>query len=61
MVRAKNADPSLTEEADRLIGQYRQYFPEKSEAFMYNLTDGDRYTVNCGGMSAATTVRTQSK
>lgn len=61
MVRAKNADPSLTEEADRLIGQYRQYFPEKAEAFMYNLTDGDRYTVNCGGMSAVTTVRTQSK
>ncbi len=61
MVRAKNADPSLTEEADRLIGQYRQYFPEKSEAFMYNLTDGERYTVNCGGMSAVTTVRTQSK
>lgn len=61
MVRAKNADPNLAEEADRYIGQYRQYFPEKSEAFMYNLTDGERYTVNCGGMSAVTTVRTQSK
>ena len=61
MIRAKNADPSLAEEADRLTAQYRQYFPEKSEAFMYNLTDGERYTVNCGGMSAVTTVRTQTK
>lgn len=61
MVRAKNADPSLSDEADRMIAQYRRYFPEKSEAFMYNLLDGERYTVNCGGMSAVTTVRTQSK
>ncbi len=61
MIRAKNTDPGLSEEADRMIIQYRQYFPEKAEAFMYNLTDGDRYTVNCAGMSAVTTVRTQSK
>ena len=61
MVKARNADPSLSEEADKLAAQYRQYFPEKSEAFMYNLTDGERYTVNCGGMSAVTTVRTQTK
>lgn len=61
MIRAKNADPALKEEADRMIAQYRQYFPEKSEAFMYNLTDGESYTVNCAGMSAVTTVRTQTK
>ncbi len=61
MVKAKNADPTLEEEANKMIVQYRQYFPEKSEAFMYNLTDGQSYRVSCGGMSATTTVRTQSK
>ena len=61
MQKAKAADASLASEADKLIAQYRQYFPEKSEAFMYNLTDGDSYTVTCGGMSATTKVRTQSK
>ena len=29
------------------------------EAFMYNFTDGQSYTVNCSGMTATTTVRTQ--
>ena len=58
MVKAKNADPSLTEAADRAIGQYRGYFPKTDVAFMYNLTNGQGYTVSCGGMRASTTVRT---
>lgn len=61
MYKAKSADETLAEEADRMIAQYRQYFPEKSEAFMYNLTDGETYRVSCGGLTATTTVRTQSK
>ena len=61
MQKAAAADAALAPEANKLAAQYRQYFPEKSEAFMYNLTDGDRYTVNCNGMSATTTVRTQTK
>jgi len=58
MAKAKNADPSLAEEANRYIGQYSAYFPKTEDAFMYDLTNGDSYTVSCGGMRAVTTVRT---
>lgn len=58
MAKAKNADPSLTEEANRYIGQYSSYFPQTAEAFMYDITNGQSYTVSCGGMRATTTVRT---
>ena len=57
--KAKNADPSLAEDANNMIKQYRAYFPQTAEAFMYNVTDGDSYTVSCGGMRAVTTVKTQ--
>lgn len=59
MVKAKNADPSLAEEANNYIAQYSKYYPQTAEAFMYDVTDGDSYTVSCGGMRAVTTVRTQ--
>lgn len=58
MTKAKNADPSLAEEANRFIGQYSAYFPKTADAFMYDLTKGQSYTVSCGGMRAVTTVRT---
>ncbi len=58
LVKAKNADPSLAQEADDLIRSYRQYFPKTEDAFMYNLVDGNPYTISCGGLSASTTVRT---
>ena len=57
--KAKNADPSLTEDANKLIGSYSAYYPQTAEAFMYDLTNGQSYTVSCGGMRATTTVRTQ--
>ena len=60
MVKAKNADASLAEEANSMIAQYAKYYPQKSEDFMYNVLDGQSYTVNCGGMTAVTTVRTQN-
>ena len=59
MQKAKNADPALAEDADRMISQYRAYFRQTAEAFMYNITDGESYTVACNGMRAVTTVRTQ--
>lgn len=59
MQKAKNADPSLTEDANRMIGQFSAYFPQTAEAFMYNITDGESYTVSCNGMRATTIVRTQ--
>lgn len=58
--QAKAADPSLTDEANRLIGAYSGYYPQKAEAFMYDVNPGQSYTVSCGGMRATTTVRTQN-
>lgn len=59
MVKAKNADPSLAAEADSYISSYMKYYPQTAEAFMYNVEDGQSYTVSCGGLRATTTVRTQ--
>ena len=59
MTKAKNADETLTEDANNLIRQYAAYYPQTAEAFMYDVTDGQSYTVSCGGMRAVTTVRTQ--
>ena len=58
MNKAKAADPSLTEDANRYIGQYSKYFPPAADAFMYNVTNGQTYSVVCGNMRATTTVRT---
>ena len=57
--RAKAADPSLAAEANALAGQYSAYFPNKADAFMYDLTDGKAYTVSCGSLRETTTVRTR--
>ena len=59
MIKAKNADPTMAEDVDKQIANYRQYYPMQSDAFMYDIVDGDRYQVNCNGMSESTTVRTQ--
>ncbi len=58
LTKAKAADETLAEEANKLISQYRQYFPKTEDAFMYDLTDGKSYSISCGGMNATTTVRT---
>ena len=60
MVKAKNADESLAEDANNYIRQYSAYFPQTAEAFMYDVINGQSYTVSCGGMRATTTVRTQN-
>ena len=59
MVKAKNADETLAEDANNYIRQYSAYFPQTAEAFMYDVIDGQSYTVSCGGLRATTTVRTQ--
>lgn len=58
MQKAKAADESLSEDANRYISQYSRYFPQTAEAFMYDITNGQSYTVSCAGMTASTTVRT---
>ena len=59
MNKAKAADETLAEDANNLIRQYSAYYPQTAEAFMYDVTDGQSYTVSCGGLRATTTVRTQ--
>ena len=59
MNKAKAADEALTEDVNNMIRQYSAYYPQTAEAFMYDITDGQSYTVSCGGMRATTTVRTQ--
>lgn len=59
MNKAKAADETLAADCDRMIRQYSVYFPQTAEAFMYDLSNGQSYTVSCGGMRATTTVRTQ--
>lgn len=58
MTKAREADASLAEEANELAGQYRRYFPQQADAFMYDVQDGNSYTVSCSGMRESTTVRT---
>ena len=58
MSKAREADPSLASEADQLAGQYRRYFPQQADAFMYDVQDGQAYTAGCGGLRETTTVRT---
>ena len=60
MNKAKAADESLAEDATNHIRQYASYYPQTAEAFMYDVTNGQSYTVSCGGMRAVTTVRTQN-
>ena len=55
--KAKNADPSLTDDANRQISACSAYYPQAAEAFMYDISAGQAYTVSCGGMTATTTVR----
>ncbi len=57
--KAKAADPSLAEESNKLINFCAGYFPQKAEAFMYDILDGQSYSVSCGGLSATTVVRTK--
>ena len=57
--KARSADPELADEAGRMIAQFSRYFPATADAFMYDVRDGQSYTVSCGGLRATTTVRTQ--
>ena len=59
MNKAKAADPTLAADCNNYINQYKVYYPQTAEAFMYDITDGQSYTVSCAGIRAVTTVRTQ--
>lgn len=59
LLKAKKLDSSLADEVNKKIAEYSKYYPMQSEAFMYDVVDGDSYTVSCGGMRETTIVRTQ--
>lgn len=54
--RAKSIDTSIVAQANKLINVYSQYFPDKEEAFFYNVTEGSDYTVK-GWINRTTKVR----
>lgn len=54
--KAKAADESLAEEADRQIAR-NNYAPSAADAFMYGYQNGQSYTVSCSGMTATTSIR----
>lgn len=52
-IKARNVDPSVREEATKLIKTYSQYFPSKNEAFFKNITPGK--TIKVGSWINETT------
>lgn len=46
-IKAKSVDPSISAEANKLIGEYSAYFPTKEDAFFEGITEGSTYTVGC--------------
>lgn len=45
--KAKNIDPSTTEDANKNIKIYSQYFPDTETIFFHGLKPGEKYTVGC--------------
>lgn len=54
--QAKSVDPSVAEEADKLIRTYSKYTPDTSELFMMGYKKGDRITIG-GWIGESTTIR----
>lgn len=54
---AKRKDPGLTEECNKKIALYSQYFPSSGAAFFHDYTDGMTYKVGCW-INESTIVRT---
>ena len=55
-IQAKNADPSLADEANQRIADYVDMYPNKEEIFFRELEEGDSYLVK-GCINEYTTVR----
>lgn len=45
--KAKRVDPSVAAEANKWIGRYSQYMPNKEDVFIRNLKAGDTFYVGC--------------
>lgn len=55
-VKAKQVDPTLESDCDKLIEIYTQYFPAQNDIFFQDLTPNQSYTVGCW-INERTTVR----
>ena len=56
--KAKNIDPSVTDEAQNLINKYYQYMPSKSDVFLRpEISVGSSFSIGCW-IGVTTTVRT---
>jgi len=55
-IQAKNVEPALTEQANKKIATYSQYFPKKEDVFFHGLAEGNSYTLECW-IAETTTVR----
>lgn len=54
--RAKNVDPSVAEEANKLIGTYAAHTPKPEDLFFLNLKKGDSITIG-GWIGESTVIR----
>ncbi|WP_455592356.1 hypothetical protein [Bacteroides sp.] len=54
--RAKSVDPSVAEEANKLIGRYAAHTPQAKDLFMLGYKAGDRITIG-GWIGETTTIR----
>lgn len=54
--RAKSVDPSVAEEANKLIGRYAGHTPQAKDLFMLGYKAGDRITIG-GWIGESTTIR----
>ncbi len=56
LIQAKNADPSIASQANKLIGMYSGNYPNSEDAFFFGVTKGTRITVGCW-INESTTAR----
>jgi len=57
-IRAKTVDPSIADEANKMINTYAAHFPGKEELFFQGIAAGASYTVGCW-IGETTTVRSR--
>jgi tetratricopeptide (TPR) repeat protein len=55
--KAKNLDPSVTADANKLIASYSKYFPTSEQVFFRGLKEGQSYSIPCSGVSAIIKVK----
>jgi len=55
-IKARNVDPSVTDDANKGIATYSSYFPTRERLFFNDIKEGSSYNVGCW-IGETTTVR----